>query len=298
MAEFNAKQARAKRPCPLWVDAFQRDTQHLEADEVGAYMLILMAMWTRESCDFPDDDARLARVSRVSLRLWRSRIGPQIRDLLTAEDGSVFSKRLREEATYVERQCKAQSDRKLGEKTRKRLKTNKPPLTTDNTMENPTDVSPDNPSQQPNNPTLEEKDKSSSSNSEVDLYLRYLEAHPNPVESAEGERAFAALLEAGEDPERIISSAAAYAEKAKGFSSPNFVQQSDNFLDPERGKWRQNAPSAPVSASEGDVLAFYANTVLRKMKTAPQAVSEDMARRLLAAELVTETDLEAAGVSR
>ena len=67
MSNFNAKRARTKRPFPLWVDAFQRDTQHLTADEVGAYMLILMAMWVRETCDFPDDDRRLAAVFAVDL---------------------------------------------------------------------------------------------------------------------------------------------------------------------------------------------------------------------------------------
>ena len=117
MSAFNAKSARAKRPCPIWVDAFQRDTQHLEADEVGAYFLILMAMWTREDCDFPDDDHRLSRVSRVSLRLWKTRVGVAIRPFFSSEGGALISKRLREEATYVERQVKAQSDRKNDEKS-------------------------------------------------------------------------------------------------------------------------------------------------------------------------------------
>lgn len=141
MSDFNAAQARAKRPCPLWVDAFQRDTQHLEADEVGAYFLILMAMWTRESCDFPDDDTRLARVSRVSVRLWKSRIGPILREFLKSENGALFSKRLREEATYVERQVKQQSDRKSGEKSDKPLKNNEPDATADDTAEVSAEVS-------------------------------------------------------------------------------------------------------------------------------------------------------------
>ena len=124
MSDFNPQARRAKRPGPIWVDAFQRDTQHLEADEIGAYFLILMAMWTRESCDFPDDDNRLARVSRVSPRLWRSRIGPVIRGFLTVENGTVFSKRLREEADYVERHVTQQSSRRATEKSDKILKDN------------------------------------------------------------------------------------------------------------------------------------------------------------------------------
>lgn len=240
MAKFNAAQARAKRPCPLWVDAFQRDTQHLQADEVGAYMLILMAMWTRETCDFPDDDPRLARVSRVSVRLWKSRIGPIIREFLVSENGALFSKRLREEATYTERHCKAQSDRKVGEKSGKLLKTHKPTLTTDKPSDITADTTVDQPTQQPNNPTEEESKASSSK--EADFYLKYLAVHPCPVETKRGEENFAELVRSGVDPETIIASAAAYADKAKRFSNQSFVQQSDNFLDPERGKWKAHIP--------------------------------------------------------
>lgn len=151
MTGFNAQRARAKRPCPLWVDAFQRDTQHLAADEVGSYMLILMAMWTRETCDFPDDDRRLTAVSRVSSRLWKSRIGPVIREFFRAENGVLISQRLRKEATYVERQVRAQSDRKRGEKSDNPLENNKQGSSMDSSTDTTMDVSPEHPSQLPNN---------------------------------------------------------------------------------------------------------------------------------------------------
>lgn len=144
MSDFNAKRARAKRPCPLWVDAFQRDTPHLAADEVGAYMLILMAMWVRETCDFPDDDRRLAAVSRVSPRLWRSRIGSVIRDFLEVDGGMLISQRLRKEAAYVEQQVARQSNRKKGHKPDKSLKSNETAPTVDIPTEQPTQL--------PNNP--------------------------------------------------------------------------------------------------------------------------------------------------
>lgn len=146
MSRFNPKASRSKRPCPIWVDAFQRDTQHLEADEVGAYFLILMAMWTRESCDFPDDDSRLARVSRVSTRLWKSRIGPALRPFFQTANGALISKRLREEARYVERQVTQQHDRKTGENLANSLESNDPPSSADEPRSEPRD----NPSQQPN----------------------------------------------------------------------------------------------------------------------------------------------------
>ncbi|WP_334061712.1 YdaU family protein [Limimaricola cinnabarinus] len=173
MTEFNAQRARAKRPCPLWVDAFQRDTQHLAADEVGAYMLILMAMWTRESCDFPDDDKRLARVSRVSPRLWGSRIGPTLREFFTVHDGALISKRLRQEASFVEEGSRKQSDRKAGTSPKSgtyakpqgtQLATeendvNSDKCLKDNEAHQSTDVSGDitgdQPTQLPNNPTVD-----------------------------------------------------------------------------------------------------------------------------------------------
>lgn len=153
MTEFNAARSRSKRPCPLWVYAFQRDTQHLATDEVGAYMLILMAMWTRESCDFPDDDRRLAAVCRVLTRLWKARIGPAIREFLKSENGVLISERLRKEATYVERQCYLQSERKSANKkaenSRKSLKKNLGE-TTDTPTDEPWTDPRRYPSQQPN----------------------------------------------------------------------------------------------------------------------------------------------------
>lgn len=115
MTGFDPRRARAKRPVPIWTDAFLRDTMHLSADEVGGYHLILYAMWGRPTCDVPDDDHKLARICRVSLRLWRGRIGPVLREFFASENGVIFSKRLREEAEYVEATLRAQSSRKRGD---------------------------------------------------------------------------------------------------------------------------------------------------------------------------------------
>lgn len=131
MAEFNAKSARAKRPLPLWADAFHRDTQDLSAEEVGAYFLILMAMWARENCDLPDDDKRLARICRVSPTLWKRRMGPLMRGFFEASDGIIFSERLKKEAKFVELSVTQQSKRKNGKSTCNTLKNNDTPLSAD-----------------------------------------------------------------------------------------------------------------------------------------------------------------------
>lgn len=102
-AAFDPRERRARRPLPLGVAGFLRDTQHLSADEVGAYLLILIAMWSRPDCDAPDDDRRLARLCRVSLRLWKSRVGPALRPLFAAAGGMLVSAWLRAEAEQIER---------------------------------------------------------------------------------------------------------------------------------------------------------------------------------------------------
>lgn len=206
MTAFNAKAARAKRPCPIWVDAFQRDTQHLEADEIGVYFLILMAMWTRESCDFPDDDNRLARIGRVSSRLWKSRIGPVIREFLTAGNGVVYSKRLRQEASYVERQVQQQSDRKTGEKSAKSLE--------DNNQTSSADMSADQSDEpsflQPNNPTLGGGDPSARAGECETLRERILAAMSVGPDGVAG-------------PSKFIGGAADMAEAGRWLDLPNMT---------------------------------------------------------------------------
>jgi len=290
VSDFDPKRARAKRPCPLWVDAFQRDTQHLQADEVGAYMLILMAMWTRPACDLPNDPARIARVARVSKRLWDSRVGPVIMAFLEVDGDVVISERLRKEAAYVERQVKQQSDRKVSEKSGKPRKTNKPGKSTDD----PTDEPRNHPSQQPNNPREEDK----SSSKEEAAYQRYLEAHPRPVESDAGLAFFAALLAEGIDPAQIIASAEAYARTVREWSAEGKVQQSDNFLDPDRGKWRQHVPKPKAApASEEDQLKFWAETINGKSFVAASCVKPHVARALVERGLVTPEKLKERGIA-
>lgn len=140
------------------------------------------------------------------------------------------------------------------------------------------------------------EDKSSISQ-EAEDYQRYLKAHPKPVDSDAGAAFFSALLADGIGADRIIAAAAAYADTVKSWSPEAKVQQSDNFLCPERGKWKTHAIKAVSAPSDDTVLAFYADVVLSKKRTAPSTVNSNMAGRLLAAKLVTMADLEAAGVA-
>ncbi|WP_258052341.1 DUF1376 domain-containing protein [Mesorhizobium sp. INR15] len=55
----------------LYVSDFVGDTLALSTEQIGAYMLLLMAMWNAGGA-LPDDDAKLARVVRMSTKKWRA----------------------------------------------------------------------------------------------------------------------------------------------------------------------------------------------------------------------------------
>lgn len=129
-------------------------------------------------------------------------------------------------------------------------------------------------------------------------YSEYLEAHPRPVESAIGERHWDRLISEGVDPFEIVSSASAYARKARTFSNQSFVQQSDNFLDPERGKWRAHIPkvNAPL-ATRAESLQFFADWVNGETHLPSNAISSSLAGELVAANMVTPKQLKSRGIS-
>jgi len=117
MSEYDPKAARAKRPCPIWVDAILRDCGDLSRGEFGAYLLILFKMWSNRECGIPADDRGLATVARISIKSWRRDLGPRLARFFFECDGWLYQKRLMKEALKVEEFCLAQQRRKKGKKS-------------------------------------------------------------------------------------------------------------------------------------------------------------------------------------
>lgn len=55
----------------LYVSDFIGDTLSLSTEQIGAYMLLLMAMWNAGG-RLPADEAKLARVARMSVKKWKA----------------------------------------------------------------------------------------------------------------------------------------------------------------------------------------------------------------------------------
>lgn len=61
---------------PLYIGDYQADTQHLDAELHGIYLLLIMHYWQQGA--LPEDDAALARIACTSSARWR-RARPVIR---------------------------------------------------------------------------------------------------------------------------------------------------------------------------------------------------------------------------
>ena len=91
----------------LYVSDFVGDTLSLSAEQVGAYMLLLMAMWNADG-KLPNEERKLATIVRMSLKKWRS-VAPDMMSFFHVEDGSISHRRLTKELQKSERQSQSRS---------------------------------------------------------------------------------------------------------------------------------------------------------------------------------------------
>lgn len=79
----------------LYVSDFLGDTLQLSTEQIGAYMLLLMAMWNAGG-SLPDDEGKLARIARMSVKKWRSASG-DLMPFFQRSEGRVSHHRLAKE---------------------------------------------------------------------------------------------------------------------------------------------------------------------------------------------------------
>lgn len=86
---------------PLFTDAYLGDTTHLSTFEHGAYLLLLIVSWRSPGCIIADDDALLARYTRMTRDKWR-KVRPILEPFFTIEGGFWHQARLQNELQHLQ----------------------------------------------------------------------------------------------------------------------------------------------------------------------------------------------------
>lgn len=126
----------------LYVGDYLGDTRHLTTEQHGAYLLLLMAMWTSDGI-LPNDEAKLARMAGLSVAKWR-KIGPDVLEFFTVEGATVTQKRLKKEREKWEKKSEARREAGKRGGTAKSLKEHEAAVA--NATANATDLPQQNPS--------------------------------------------------------------------------------------------------------------------------------------------------------
>lgn len=108
----------------LYVSDFVGDTLQLSSEQVGAYMLLLMAMWNANG-ELPNDPAKLARVARVTADRWPE-VWSDLAPFFTIEGAKITHGRVALELAKFARKSAARSEAGKRGAEAKSLKYNKP----------------------------------------------------------------------------------------------------------------------------------------------------------------------------
>jgi len=99
--------ARPDTWMPLYWGDYFKDTNHLSIAEHGAYLLLIGHYWSGGKA-LPDEDQRLAQLTRQSPAAWR-KMRPTIEEFFTLEGGKWHHGRIEKELTtafdFIEKQA-------------------------------------------------------------------------------------------------------------------------------------------------------------------------------------------------
>lgn len=234
---------------PLYVGDYLRDTPHLSVEEHGAYLLLLMALWTKGT--LPASPDALARVARVTPYRW-AKLAPILMPFFTVADGMLRHKRVDSERSHsIEVASKRSAAGKAGGEA-KALKTQEAALANATIL----------PQQKAtihihNHSHKEEREKTerpresraAGASALVSDFDRFWTVYPkrigqNPKHPASLK--FLRAVKQGADPEAIIASARRYAIECSGIEDRTFVTQAVTWLNQRR--WEDGPGLLPEGA--------------------------------------------------
>jgi len=276
---------------PLWVSDFLGDTLGLDAQEVGAYLLLIMAQWQAggESLD-PEKAQRMARCGRSWPRVWGS-IGRYFRE----DEAGIYSPKCRElrKSVTLKREVNAQSGA-LGGKA-KALKRNKPtkPNANETLRRNP-----DIPEPYPERGGEIDKSIPPPAVAEIvtDQFLAllakavgYSHAPPSWL-TASSRGVIAGWFGSGLKQIEVLRRAKASRDVHP--EPPATVQALSSFMGPST---KRAAPEPP--AAQADVIAHWVQTLNGTGYVPQSAIKPTMARAIIATGLVDPERLKSRGIS-
>lgn len=94
---------------PLYIGDYLADTQLLNAEQHGAYLLIIMAYW-KNGGPIPSDESILCTITRMPSKQWRKSRGPVLA-FFREVDGKLVSKRVDAELVRAQKK-RADASRK------------------------------------------------------------------------------------------------------------------------------------------------------------------------------------------
>ncbi|WP_161851804.1 DUF1376 domain-containing protein [Bradyrhizobium sp. CCBAU 051011] len=92
---------------PLWVDEWTASTRHLNYEQRGIYLSLLILMWEKPRGRIPNDDKWLAHHLAMSVAKVEKIVRPIIGDLCKSSGNWITQERLRKEYDYVRQKIEA-----------------------------------------------------------------------------------------------------------------------------------------------------------------------------------------------
>lgn len=315
--EFDARSARTRQPMPLWAGAFDRATNELGPEIIGAYILILIAMWESKTCDIAADDRVLARVARVSPTIWRRKFSPIITPMLCEENRRFFSEKLKENAEKTEDFCTQQHAKKYGKITPKPLENKE----TEQSMDEPRlnhGSSSENPKPITYNHNKEEEEGASARISLSVFEEVMLAVGVDPDKPPKFWRGAPAtthvlgwqLVHSLTDDEVIEACRLSRADNPEPPDGPKALDRyiagyakakaSAGAIKANGSAKREYGAPVPSSHAPTDrdaVMRFWADSLNTGRFVSPSSIKPDLARAMIEAQLVTPETLKSKGIA-
>ena len=241
---------------PLWVGDFLADTMDLDAAEVGAYMLLIMAQWKRDGGSLPNDQRKLQRVARCG-RNW-PKVWAVIGRYFKEDAAGVFSQKCREVSQNVaaKREVNKQSGARGGSAKALKIKQRDLADATISLQRNPT-ISESYPERE-----KREGDKSPSCAIGFDDFWA---ACPRKIGKVAAQKAYVKAMRWA-DQKTLLNGIVAYAESRRG-QDPQYTAHPATWLNAGRWEDEKDKPRDMEnghSRGDGRLRAFLAGAGVKE----------------------------------